>query len=464
MAVSPFLNPLFLTRVLKSYLSDVNRVWHTSLKDLRKYQNTMFRKMVQYAYTIPLYHEKYKQAGVHPRDIHGISDIDKLPLISKDDLRSYYPEGILPKGSTQQGFLLSTSGSTGKPVFFYCDHFSAIKRLEGFVRTLRAYGGDWRKSKTALIIDLAPGSVEHATYQESTIPVLQHFLTLENIKYISLDEKPEEILRQLNHFQPEFLGSDPNMLQKLAVLKNKGKGAHVKPQVLFAGGSMLDSYTKQYVEQAFGTRLYDVYGSTEAGPMAFECVEGGYYHVQSDFVYMECMDEQNNPVSHGKPGHLVITRLYGKGTPIIRYTGIEDIIVPVEQETHCGITTEMLSRIEGRSADMLVLPNGQLLSPLTITGIPAKVMQQYNSYKIDQFQIIQHAADDIEIVVVINEMRRHQGIPVVSLIKELHNHFQLQLGNDISIRVHEVPHIQPETRSDYVKVVISHVNTPSKKG
>ena len=162
--------------------------------------------------------------------------------------------------------------------------------------------------------------------------------------------------------------------------------------------------------------------------MAFECVEGGMYHVQSDFVYMESMDEHNNPTPKGNPGHLVITRLYGKGTPIIRYTGIEDIIVPIEQQTQCGITTEMLSRIEGRSADMLVLSNGRLLSPLTITGIPAKVMQQYSSYKIDQFQIIQHREDDIEIVIVINEQKRHQGIPVETLLKELHDQFQIQLG------------------------------------
>ena len=463
MTGSAFTSPLFLCRILKSYLTDVNRVWHTSLEELQQYQSKMLRRMVEYAYTVPLYHEKYKKEGVHPRDIKGIEDIHKLPLISKDDVRSHYPDGIVPVGRRQPGFLLSTSGSTGKPVFFYCDHFSAVRRLEGFVRTLRAYGGDWRRSKTALIIDLAPGSVEHATYQQSTIPLLKRFISLDNIKYISLDEKPEDILKELEVFQPEFLGSDPNMLQKLSVLKNKGLGKKVAPRVLFAGGSMLDEYTRQYVEQAFETRLFDVYGSTEAGPMAFECVEGKGYHVQSDFVYMESMNEEYEPVPKGEPGHLVITRLYGRGTPIIRYTGIEDIIVPVDRQTGCGITTEMLSHIEGRSADLLVLPNGRLLSPLVITGIPAKVMQQVNSYKIDQFQIIQHKEDDIEILVVINEAKRKEGISVENLLELLHQQFQTQLGKEITVTVHEVPSIQPETRSDYVKVVISHVKKPARK-
>jgi len=144
--MNPFNNPLFLLRVAKSYLSDVNRVWRVTLEDLRRYQDKAFRFMVRYAYTVPVYHDLYKKHGVHPNDIKGAKDSVKLPFVTKDDLRSYYPDGIIPGSyNKKHGYLLSTSGSTGKPVFIYCDLFSAIKDLEGFVRALKAYGGGLEK-------------------------------------------------------------------------------------------------------------------------------------------------------------------------------------------------------------------------------------------------------------------------------------------------------------------------------
>jgi len=109
--MNPFTNPIFLLRIAKSYLSDVDRIWHIDSKKLKQYQDKAFRRIVKYAYTVPLYHEKYKKAGIHPNDIKGIGDIEKLPFITKDDLRENYPDRIIPKGfDTEHNFLLSTSG------------------------------------------------------------------------------------------------------------------------------------------------------------------------------------------------------------------------------------------------------------------------------------------------------------------------------------------------------------------
>ena len=108
-----------------------------------------------------------------------------MPIISKDDLRNYFPEGIAAKNyNKKDGFLLSTSGSTGKPVFIYCDRFSSVKRLIGFVRVLKAYGGSWQKTRNALVIDLAPDTVEYATYKQSAMPFIKRFVSLKNIKLV----------------------------------------------------------------------------------------------------------------------------------------------------------------------------------------------------------------------------------------------------------------------------------------
>ena len=460
MSLNPFYNPVFLSRLIKSYIVDINRVWNISPKKMKAYQDKAFRRMLKYAYTVPVYHKKYKEAGIHPTDIHGINDIKKLPFITKDDLRNNYPDGIIPKGfDKEHGFLLSTSGSTGKPVFFYYDLFSAIRYVEGFMRILKAYGGQWSKSKICLVIDNKPGTVEDAAFQSSAMPFIKKFVKLDNIKYLYVGEKKEKLFKELNDFNPEFIGSDPHMLREFASMINNGKGKNINPKYIFSSGAILDNYTRRYVEKTFGAKVLDNYGATEGGPMAFECIDGNGYHINSDYCYMEFLDEENNDVSFGKPGRLVITRLYGFCTPIIRYTGLEDIITPIEPDISCGIvSTQMIKNIYGRSIETIRLPNGKTIAPFHVTTIPASVMDDFNTYKISQFQIIQHKIDEIEVLIKIDEALRKKGPSVKTILDEILNRFKQKMGANVKIKIHEVKEIPVDPKSHSIKVIVSKIN------
>lgn len=117
--MNPFVNPIFLTHLLKSYIVDINRVWNLTPKQMKAYQDKSIRKVVKYAYNVPLYNKEYKEQGIHPSDIRGLNDLKKLPIITKNDLRENYPNGIIPENfDKENSFLLSTSGSSGKPLFF----------------------------------------------------------------------------------------------------------------------------------------------------------------------------------------------------------------------------------------------------------------------------------------------------------------------------------------------------------
>jgi len=461
--MDPFLNPFFLLRIAKIYYFDINRIWKSSWNEIRKYQDKCLQKMVKYAYNVPLYHDKYKKAGIQPDDIKGIKDIEKLPFITKNDLREYYPNGIIPKGFDKKtGFLMSTSGSTGKPVFVYCDKFSSIKRLTANVRELKAYGGNWRKSKIVLVIDLESGSVENTVFSMSVMPFLKQILPMENIKYIHMGEKPEVMIKKINDFNPDFIGTDPNILRELAHLINNGYGKDLNLKYIISSGAMLDNYTKKYVENAFGVRVLDVYGSTEAGSLAFECLEGNY-HVLSDFAHLEILDDQQKSVEFNTPGKLVVTKLYGKGTPIIRYTGNEDFLIPIKKLCSCGINTPLIKKIEGRSTDMIVLPDGKLMSPLTVTGIPAKVMDYFGTYKIKQFQIIQHKVDEIEVLIVIDDKLRNIGPSVEKILNELKKRFSEKIGSSVKVFVNEVDEIKKDETTNIIKVVVSKVKEHQPK-
>ena len=456
--MNPFYNPAFIIKLAQSYLSDINRIWKLDEKQIRKYQDKEFRKIVKYSFNVPIYYNIYKNHNIYPHDIKGLDDLKKLPIITKEDLKANFPDKIIPRNfDKKNSYLISSSGSTGKPLFIYCSIFSAVKRLEGFARILKAYGGNWRKSKALLIIDLTPGSVEYATYVGGGLSFLDKIFSLKNIKYLPIKEKAEILINKINEFKPEFLGSDPNMLRKLAYLKLNGLGNEIKPKYIFSSGSMLDQYTKKYIENAFESTVLDVYGSTEAGPMAFECIKEGYYHINSDFILFEFLDDYDSPVSYNESGNVIITKLYGADTPIIRYNGLEDTATPIERISTCGIKSEMIKKIVGRITDLIILPNGESISPLTITGIPAKIMEEYNSYKIKQFQIIQNKKSELEILIVIDEKLRNKGLSVQNLFKELIKRINEQINRDIEIIVKEKKTLEPDNPSEKFKVFISNI-------
>ena len=91
MTLNPFYNPFFLFRVLKSYLVDINNLRRFNDDQLRHYRDKKFRKIIRYAFTVPMYKNLYDEAGIRIEDINGLEDINKLPIIYKEDIEKYYP-------------------------------------------------------------------------------------------------------------------------------------------------------------------------------------------------------------------------------------------------------------------------------------------------------------------------------------------------------------------------------------
>ena len=184
------------------------------------------------------------------------------------------------------------------------------------------------------------------------------------------------------------------------------------------------------------------------------------YNADSDIKFISdwFLDNNNLPVSNNESGKIVITRLYGKDTPIIRYDGLEDIAIPIDGKCSSGIKSKMIKNIEGRITDLIILPNNDTLSPLTLTGIPAKLMEEYNSLQIKQFQIVQNKKSEIEFLIVIDENLRNTGINTKKLFSEIKNRTKDQINHEIEVIVKEKKVLDPIDPSDKFKVFISNLN------
>jgi phenylacetate-coenzyme A ligase PaaK-like adenylate-forming protein len=266
---------------------------------------------------------------------------------------------------------------------------------------------------------------------------------MKNQLNIDVNNSMIDILKELDRFQPDIIMAYPAIFQNLAYLKRKGYGKNIKAKLLWTGGAMLDDYTRKYVQNSFKCRMLNIYPSVEAGTdIAFEC-NHGTWHVNHDFFHVEAIDENNELVGSNKRGHIVLTKLWGTATPIIRYTGMDDWVELLDYyECKCGLKTPIIvNGVEGRKRANIILPNGKVFPPGAFCFI-TPVLLKYNTYKVKQYQIIQKKIDQIQILLVIDEDLKDKKPSFTILEDEIKKIYQEKTGPDVEITVTEVDEIK----------------------
>jgi phenylacetate-CoA ligase len=455
--MNPFISPIFLFRVLQSYLLDINRLERQDARQIRRYKEKKLHKIVKYASTVPLYQKKFKKANISADEIHTLDDITKLPFITKKEFKEHYPNNIISSSSNNLKTIQSyTSGTTGEPVSIFIDSFTIVKGLFGYIRTLREHRVDWRKTKMTVIVDLSENSVEREYLTEGIIPNLKPFFSLDNMQFFNTYDNPRNLIKEIDDFKPEFIGGYPGMLRQLTYLKRKGFGIHIQPRCMISSGSVLDKYLKQYIENTFDTKLFDAYGAMESGPAIFQCKKGNY-HIHSDLVHLEFVDETGRPVAPGEPGHVVVTKLYGRGTPIIRYTGLDDIITPSNETCSCGLEGGIISKIHGRKKHSIVLPNGNIVLSSTLDECIGELYSTHDIEFIERFQIVQHSLTNIELLVVVDEESQQNLYTIKRAFETIKTFFEEKFGNEMTITIRKVRDVKPHTPSVLSKIDINGI-------
>jgi phenylacetate-CoA ligase len=455
--MNPFLNPVTGVPFIISYLADPGRLKRSSKEQLKSYRDMAFRRIVRYAYSVPVYHHLYKKAGVHPHDIKGIEDAQKLPFISKKNIIDNYPDGVVPQGyNKKRASVISTSGSTGKPVSIYVDFPTLSKAMCLFFRQGYTYDFNWRNSKFVSIGNFSQGKADQVF--EKDLMSQTHLFRRPN-SYLSMNAfaPMKDIINELDEFRPDIMLSYPITFQQLAYLKKKGYGSHITPKLITVGGYVLDEYTRSYVEDAFGCPMVNIYSSAEScSDVAFECLEKTW-HVNYDYFHVEAVDDSMELVADGESGHIILTRMFGRGTPIVRYTGMDDwVTLESEYECSCGLQTPILkSGVEGRRSTSVVLPDGRMF-PSASFAIVSLILKDLNTFKVKQFQIIQRKLDVIEILLVIDDDLRDVGPSVDFIFSKIQKAYQELAGPKVTITVKEVDEIK-SPQGKPLPLVISNV-------
>jgi phenylacetate-CoA ligase len=441
--MNSFYNPVFLSKILKNYLFNIDRQRRLNDEELHSYQNKNLKKMVRFANTVPLYHDTYKKAGVHPDDIKSIRDITKLPTVSKHDFKKYYPDGLVSSKVKKSKLIeITTSGTTGKSLSLYVDMVEIVNGLFGYIRFLREHDLSWRKKRLSIIGDFAPHTAESGYIFKGIQSQGASNLFLKNIQWLNTNDPPEKVIEEINTFKPDFIGGYTGMLGHIALLKEKGFGKDISPKIIASTGSVLNSSLKKLIEQTFHASVFESYGSTETGPIAFQC-KYGKYHVMSDYVHLEFLKD-GEPVLSREAGKVVVTKLFGNGTPIIRYDAMNDIVAPLYEKCQCGLSGMLLDRIYGREDIALYSLDGKVLLPSSFGEIFSRILYELKTNKLKDVRVTQYSLTSVEINIVIDEKLRTVGPSVEALSSFLIKNFKEKLGSQVDIQIKEVDTIDRE--------------------
>ena len=366
----------------------------------KKLQGERLRATVELEYNnVPAYRKRMDEAGVKPEDINGIEDIVKLPFTQKTDLRDNFPYGLFAADLKDIVRIQGSSGTTGKPIVSGYTENDIKVWTEMVARALTAAGGTKDD-----IIQIAYG------YGLFTGGLGAHQGATEigaTVIPMSSGNTQRQII-MMKELGATMLCCTPSYATYLAeTIHEMG----IKPEELKLksgcfGAEPWTEEMRQHLEDLLDFDALDIYGLTEIGGpgVAFECMEKHGMHINEDHVLAEIIDPvTEEPLPDDTPGELVFTTLTKTGAPMIRYR-THDIYTLHHGTCACGRTTVKMSRITGRTDDMLVV-RGVNVFPSQIEAVLMGVKEASAHYMLvvdrvnsqDKLTVQVELKDDVDI-------------------------------------------------------------------
>lgn len=321
------------------------------IDSMKKLQTERLIKQVKYVWdNVPYYRKKMEEKSVTPDDIKELSDLSKLPFLSKDDLREAYPYGLLARPLSDCVRIQSTSGTTGKRVVAFYTQPDIDIWEECCARAVVAAGGT--KDDVCQVcygyglFTGGPG-LNGGSHKVGclTLPMSS-----------GNTERQIQFMRDLGSTilccTPSYAAYIGETLHDMGYTTDD-----IKLKAGIFGAEPWTEQMRKEIERLLGIKAYDIYGLTEiSGPgVSFECEEQTGMHICEDHFIPEIIDPETGEVlPEGEKGELVFTSITKEAFPLLRYR-TRDICVLSREKCSCGRTLIKMTKPMGRSDDMLII-------------------------------------------------------------------------------------------------------------
>lgn len=355
-------------------------------------------QVLSHAYRrVPFYRSRLDPLRLSERRHLEFEDWRAIPVLKREELQKHYADlcaSDIPV-EHQPAKAIVTSGSTGRPVQVLVtdvtrrmwkaitlrDHLWHRRDMSGrqaVIRSLNVEGAadglelpNWG-SAVAAVFRTGPSFMldVHASIEEQAT-------WLERVRPTCLLTYPSNALALAKYFRRNHLS-----LESLNEVRTLGE--------------VVEQEVRIACRDAWGVKVADMYSAQEVGYLALQCPLSDHYHVQSESVLVEVLNDNGTATPPGSVGRVVVTSLHNFATPLIRYEigDYAEVGTPCE----CGRGLPVLSRILGRSRNMAVAPDGTRRWPaLELTGGPE--LQELPP--VEQFQLIQLTRETGELRLVV---------------------------------------------------------------
>lgn len=401
------------------------------------YRDHLLEQVVEVAYNeTKFYKNLFDQQNLTPKDIKTAKDLIKLPVVTKQMLLQGYPsETSRPTG--QRVYEAKTSGSTGTNFAVLEDAYTAGWYRASFLLALEWSG--WQIGAR----HLQTGMTLHRSFDRFVKDVLMRCYYVS--AYDLRDEALDRSLEVIEKHKIKHVWGYPGSLYYLAC-RAQEQGWNQPLNSMVTWGDMLYQGYRSKIENTFKARIFDTYGCGEGIQVSAQCGEGDSYHIHSLDVIVEVLDRDGIPVVDSKEGDLVLTRLHAGPMPLIRYFVGDIGSLQPGKPCPCLRGFETMSAIKGRSADVVMTPNGNRLIVHFFTGI----LEHFS--EIQSFQVIQEDLASIVIYIVLN------GEPDENLAGRISDALKEKGASDISINIEYVHQIELQNSGKH-KFIISGLSS-----
>lgn len=404
---------------------------------LLEYQREQLQAIIKHAYeNVPYYQKKFKEYGIIPKDIQDRKDLEKIPILTKKDVRENLNEltarNMAPKGRITG----HTSGSTGEPLTFYQDKDAIVREFAFEIRHRTWVPEHELGRKIAILRSYVPVEGEPLIKYDSSVNAMYfsaYHMDKKNMDSYARVIKDKNIKIMRAYASSAYIFAE-FLQQKNIDLNLNG--------VITSSETLLPQYRKT-IEQQFNCKVFDWYGANECVALAQQC-EHSSYHVNMEYGIFEIEKSKQLPKDRG---FVIGTGLYNYVMPLIRYD-VGDVAIRGKgnKRCPCGRELETIGGVDGRKDDLLVTTDGKVIPPINFYTLFFKF-----SKTIKAFQIYQENEKEIELrLIKRGAFSRQTEQKILEGIRE-------RIGMKTKISFVYVDNILRDKKSGKIRCIVSKV-------
>lgn len=416
---------------------EVSQWW--SWDKLEALQFERLRALLRDAYqSVPYYRETLDAVGMAGGEITALSDIRRLPLLTKPIIRANIDalKSVQAKGLSR----FNTGGSSGEPLIFWIGKERVCHDVAAKWRATRWWGVDIGDPEIVVW-----GSPIELGAQDRLRILRDMLLRTHLLPAFEMSErKIDEFIDTMRTVRPRMVFGYPSSIGLIAGhAMRKGKRLdNIGVKVVFVTSERLYDHQRAVIERAFACPVANGYGGRDAGFIAHQCPSGGM-HITAEDIIVEIVDGEGSALPPGHEGEVVVTHLSTREFPFIRYrTG--DIAVLDERPCACGRGLPLLKEIQGRTTDFVTASDGTLMHGLALIYVIRDIAG------VENFKIIQESITETRVQLVTNDEFAEENMQVIK------RGLKQRLGADVKVDVETVENIPRESSGKY-RYVVSRV-------